>query len=320
MILILSTPFEGDTQAVIDWLKFKNANFFRLNDEDIINGEVEFFYNVKQISKSYIKQNDKTIFFKDIKIVWFRKFGFLKTYEDEFGKNSDLVKYLYSEFNVLKNIIFDLLKEKEWLFNKINMPTKLKVLEIADKNKLKIPETLITSSKKVLSIFLETNDNSILSKSLGEGKKIEFGGEIFSFYTKRINSIEVVDNKFSPSIFQKYIDKIYELRIFYLDGDFFSMVIFSQSNPKTIDDFRNYDNQNPNRYEPYNLPKIIEVKLDKMMRELGLNTGSIDMIKAKDGNYYFLEVNPSGQFGMTSVPCNYPLHELVANYLISKST
>jgi ATP-GRASP peptide maturase of grasp-with-spasm system len=320
MILILSTPFDSDTLVVIDWLRFNNASFFRLNDEDLISGEVEFFFNVKQISESYIMQNNKTIFFKDIKIVWFRKFGFLKTYEDEFGKNTDLVKYLYSEFNVLKNIIFDLLKEKEWLFNRNNMPSKLRVLEIATKYKLKIPETVITSSKIKLSVFLDNNNNSILSKSLGDGKNIEFKGDIFSFYTKRINSIDGLDDKFSPSVFQKYIDKLYELRIFYLDGSFFSMVIFSQTNPKTIDDFRNYDDQNPNRYEPYNLPKTIEVKLNKMMRKLGLNTGSIDMIKAKDGNYYFLEVNPSGQFGMTSVPCNYPLHELVANYLISKST
>ena len=53
------------------------------------------------------------------------------------------------------------------------------------------------------------------------------------------------------------------------------------------------------------------------MKHIGLNTGSIDMIKSVDGNYYFLEVNPSGQFGMTSFPCNYNLHEKVADYLIN---
>ena len=34
------------------------------------------------------------------------------------------------------------------------------------------------------------------------------------------------------------------------------------------------------------------------MNVLKLNTGSLDFIKAKDGNYYFLEINPTGQFGM----------------------
>ena len=77
--------------------------------------------------------------------------------------------------------------------------------------------------------------------------------------------------------------------------------------------------ENPNRYEPYNLPKKVEIKLKVLMEQLGLNTGSIDMIKALDDNYYFLEVNPSGQFGMTAMPCNYPLYEKIAEYLIKNS-
>jgi D-alanine-D-alanine ligase-like ATP-grasp enzyme len=51
------------------------------------------------------------------------------------------------------------------------------------------------------------------------------------------------------------------------------------------------------------------------MRELGVNTGSIDMIYTKDNEYVFLEVNPTGQFGMTSVPCNYPIDLEVAKFL-----
>jgi hypothetical protein len=55
------------------------------------------------------------------------------------------------------------------------------------------------------------------------------------------------------------------------------------------------------------------------MESINLNTGSLDFIKSsKDSNYYFLEVNPSGQFGMTSNPCNYNLHEKIANYLKTK--
>ena len=316
MILILSTPRDFDTQEVIDWLKEKNAVFFRLNDEDLISGNVEFKYNPKKKQDSFFQQNEKKIYLKDIKIAWFRKFGFLKTYEDYFGNKNDLVKYLYSEFAVLRTIILDLLNDKEWLFNKNNMPSKLKVLEVANQCELNIPETIITSTKKELKIFFDSSQNAIISKSLGEGKNLEFEGEIFPFFTQKIESIDTVEDKFSPSFFQKYIDKEYELRIFYIDGEFYSMVIFSQNNPKTVNDFRNYDMENPNRYEPYELPKTIEHKLNKMMNKLGLNTGSIDMIKSISGEYYFLEVNPSGQFGMTALPCNYPLFEATADYLI----
>ena len=36
---------------------------------------------------------------------------------------------------------------------------------------------------------------------------------------------------------------------------------------------------------------------------MSLNTGSIDLIKTKSGDYVFLEVNPVGQFSMVSFPC-----------------
>ena len=52
------------------------------------------------------------------------------------------------------------------------------------------------------------------------------------------------------------------------------------------------------------------------MQKLDLETGSIDLIKSTNGEYYFLEINPNGQFGMTSYPCNYNLEEKVALKLI----
>ena len=70
---------------------------------------------------------------------------------------------------------------------------------------------------------------------------------------------------------------------------------------------------------PYKLPLLVEKKLNRLMRKLKLNTGSIDLIKSIDNQYIFLEVNPSGQFGMVEDACNYNLHELVAASLIELS-
>ena len=52
------------------------------------------------------------------------------------------------------------------------------------------------------------------------------------------------------------------------------------------------------------------------MKSLDLKTGSIDMILTPEGDYYFLEVNPVGQFSMTSSPCNYNLEKRIAEYLM----
>jgi hypothetical protein len=38
-----------------------------------------------------------------------------------------------------------------------------------------------------------------------------------------------------------------------------------------------------------------------------------------NGDIYFLEVNPAGQFGMVSTPCNYYLEEKIAEVLLRRS-
>ena len=57
------------------------------------------------------------------------------------------------------------------------------------------------------------------------------------------------------SCFQQLVEKKYEIRTFYLDGDFYSMVIFSQRREDAKLDFRNYDFNDPDRFLPFNLPK-----------------------------------------------------------------
>jgi glutathione synthase/RimK-type ligase-like ATP-grasp enzyme len=51
------------------------------------------------------------------------------------------------------------------------------------------------------------------------------------------------------------------------------------------------------------------------MLQLELTTASIDLIVDLNENYVFLEVNPDGQFGMISYPCNYYLEKEIANQL-----
>jgi len=121
---------------------------------------------------------------------------------------------------------------------------------------------------------------------------------------------------FYPSLFQEKIEKEYEVRSFYIDGRFYSMAIFSQNDKQTKDDFRKYNFQNMNRMVPYQLDKKTELNLHKVYSMLNLDTGSADFIKGKDGKYYFLEINPTGQFGFVSFYCNYNLEKIVAKHLI----
>ena len=119
------------------------------------------------------------------------------------------------------------------------------------------------------------------------------------------DDLEKEHDLFSPSLFQNTIDKQYELRIFYLNGISYASAIFSQSDEQTKIDFRKYNGERPNRTIPYVLPKDITERIELLFGKLKLNTGSVDILVDKSSNYYFLEINPVGQFGMVSQPCNY---------------
>jgi glutathione synthase/RimK-type ligase-like ATP-grasp enzyme len=96
------------------------------------------------------------------------------------------------------------------------------------------------------------------------------------------------------------------------------MAIFSQKDAKTSVDFRNYNKESPNRVVPFQIDKGYSKKLSLLARQLNLFSGSFDILVDACNNYYFLEVNPVGQFGMVSYPCNYFIEKNIALFIINQ--
>ena len=67
---------------------------------------------------------------------------------------------------------------------------------------------------------------------------------------------------------------------------------------------------------PIDIPNEIVCKLQLLMKELVLESGSIDMIVTPDDKYVFLEVNPVGQFDYVGKRCNYQLDKEIALTLL----
>lgn len=193
---------------------------------------------------------------------------------------------------------------------------KLWTLRIAESIGLTTPKSWVVTQKKIL-LEIREQSNSLITKAIEEG--LYYFSEDFSYsiLTNKVDEqfIASLPEIFPPSLFQEEIDKEFEIRSFYLDGEFYSMAIFSQEDGQTKVDFRNYNQVHPNKTCPYNLPKLIQRKLRALFLEIKLNCGSVDLIKSRDGRFVFLEINPVGQFGMVSRPCNYNLEYLVAQWL-----
>lgn len=316
MILIISQEYEPSTEDVIDWIHYLKGKFKRINGNDLI-GES---YELKLDNNSIAFDSSST---RNANIIWYRRglsgkdnnFLFNSLTDKE---NISVNRFLGDEkITLLYNTLHSL--DKKWLSNPkiINKIKKVEVLDEARKIGLEIPKTLITNSKEKLLEFYFQNDG-IIVKAINEVRNVSIKDSIFSQLTNNV-SIEMIkemNDVFFPSLFQEKLHKKYEIRTFYLDRKLSSMAIFSQNDSQTKVDFRHYNDINPNRTIPFKLPNEIEIKLTLLMDKLKLETGSIDIVRTVDNRYVFLEVNPVGQFGMVSYPCNYPIERDIANYLI----
>jgi ATP-GRASP peptide maturase of grasp-with-spasm system len=318
MILILSNDGDLSVDFVIDWLRFFEAKYIRINSYDLLDSKF-------MATTQWLKINNQKIDTQEIKSVWFRKFGFFR----ESKQNNILEKivvpsasnHIASEFNRTLDFITFLFKNAFWLTNPKYLPlNKIKVLALAVDIGFKTPQTYIVNAKCDLLDILENTQNGLISKSILDPYSLVLDGDKYMMYTNNITKkeIDLLPYFFIPSLIQEKIIKEYEVRTFFLEGECFSMSIMSQNDKQTALDFRRYNFEKPNRFEPYKLSVDVENKIKDLMHKLGLNTGSLDFIVDKDGELWFLEINPTGQFGMVDFPCNYGLHKKIADLLIDK--
>ncbi|MCR4320657.1 MAG: hypothetical protein NUV74_10030 [Candidatus Brocadiaceae bacterium] len=64
------------------------------------------------------------------------------------------------------------------------------------------------------------------------------------------------------------------------------------------------------------IPSDVEEKCREYVRSAGLIFGAIDLIE-HEGNFYFIEINPNGEWGWLQKPHNIPIAQTLCDLLIS---
>jgi len=319
MVWVISREDEKTTDNVLEYIKYFDEDFMRVHKDDMIN-ELEITLNNQDGDILSLFTDDKNFVFKNKISTWYRRgdFSFIIPLSEK-DLNPKLKKCIDEEWEYIKSFIHHRVVDLGGFYTEQHN-NKLKNLLIAKDVGLKIPNTIVTMSKEKLLKFFYSN-KSVITKPIHNGHlKFSENNKRYSSKGLLILTKEIIDkseDKFTPSLFQAYVEKEYEIRIFFLEKELYPMAIFSQADEKTKYDFRNYNNERPNRNVPYKLPLDVEEKILSFIHKTNLNTGSIDMIFSIDEEYVFLEVNPSGQFGWVSTGCNYYLEKKIAKYLIS---
>jgi ATP-GRASP peptide maturase of grasp-with-spasm system len=328
MICIFSTSLDYSTTEVIRWLNhLGETNVIRINSDNNAGTKI-FFTN----SKCFFKYRNQEIALEKIKTVWYRKGknwlcdNFFTITSENYSKFTTYYKRrLSSEQTKLSEYVHYIIENSvpslgSSLTGDLN---KLVVLQMAQKIGLKIPKFCISNYREGLQAFFKESPD-LITKAMSDGvyyfDKLETQYGYFS-YTEKVDKelIHNVSDVISPSFLQEGIEKKFDLRVFVLDNQSYAMAIVSQSDKQTQVDFRKYNENKPNRCVPYLLPDEISDLIKILFKELNLRTGSVDFIVDKFDNYFFLEINPVGQFDMLSRSCNYFLEKKIALNLIESS-
>ncbi len=318
MILLFSNDEDISTTKVIKWIVDLGHAFTRIN-----GGEIQYLSDLYLGEKegSRLIYQDQKIALESIDAYWYRRGRLEIMSEQNLEKNtllSETVRpHLVYELRILEEYWMELLLQKRSIGDmKKGSLNKLLVLQTAKDCGLKIPETIATGEKDKLQAFLEHHP-SLICKPLFEVPKFHQTFDQLQIWTEKfdLDLLDRLEDTFFPSLFQELVEKKYEIRVFYLKGKCYSNAIFSQLNEKTSVDFRIPPDGVPNRRVPFQLPETTRLKIVKLMETLNLDCGSIDLMVTPGGDYVFLEVNPIGQFGMTSFCGNFHLEKEIAKYL-----
>ncbi len=315
----------------MDWLEVLGEDCIRVNGDDI-EGRATLRFGLEGDKLSLAFEADGAdLPLSEVGAVWFRRWLHERRHEmvdllespsaDDHKLHYDLRRHLNLESRRLSDFLFASFADLPWLSHprKASL-NKLEVLARASRAGLDTPATLVTTEREALRRFCAEH-GTVITKPIGEVDAFVDGERLHFLFTTPLDlaAVEDLPERFAPSLFQEMVEKTYELRVFYLDGAFYSMAIFSQNDPQTRADFRHYNRERPNRTVPFRLSSGLEQSLRRLMDALELETGSVDLLVTQDGREVFLEVNPVGQFGMVSHPCNYHLERKVAELLIRKS-
>jgi glutathione synthase/RimK-type ligase-like ATP-grasp enzyme len=197
---------------------------------------------------------------------------------------------------------------------------KLWQLQVASQIGLKIPETIVTNKPSVVANFFDKCDGQVIYKLIGEQTNQAIPANEnprgVSTLTLRKQDLPYLDQVVhAPHLFQRCIQKAYDLRVTVVGHEIFCTRIHSQEGLGKTDWRHDYTVP----MDPFTLPPDIAAMCLMILRRLGLNYGAIDLVLTPDDQYVFLEINCGGQYLWVEKKTQQPISQAVANLLIGKS-
>lgn len=306
-VLIISNIYDFSTDFICQELSNKNINYLRINRDSLKDYEIFFDPLLPKITGTYNNLNF-SITNETLKSIYFRAPSFLRDiYQDTKDEEEQLIRTQWTAF-LRYLIVFENVK---WLNNPSDIykaEIKSYQLYIANKIGFNVPKTIISNKiTKPLheKIAIKSIDTAIISLGEDEG----------FVYTEIYDRNELSEEVFSsPFFIQEGLLPKVDLRVTVIEDEVIAIKIVNNQNDGGIDiDWRRLKNEL--HYEIYELPEAVKKLCRQLLKELNLNFGGIDLVLHKNA-YFFIEINPTGEWSWLQQTTGVKLDSIIANSLI----
>jgi glutathione synthase/RimK-type ligase-like ATP-grasp enzyme len=141
------------------------------------------------------------------------------------------------------------------------------------------------------------------------------GHEIFGFTTfEASEKLESGAWRLAPATIQAALTDKLDIRVTVVEDQVFAASITVDGYP-IAEDWRR--RKRDAQFRRFDLPLETTERCRKLVRSLGLRFGAIDLALC-DGEYYFLEINPTGEWAWLVDSAGLPIDEAIANALTRK--
>jgi len=317
-ILVITSKTDEHADYIIEKCNSIGCdNIVRFNTED-------FFSNIKTTFdgnsiRTYIKDSCLSFDTNEIYTVWYRRpvVPSLDNYEDE-----GIKKFMREQYTAYINGLYYCTHESSLWINDLRRAlfakNKIYQLSLANKIGFKVPKVIVSNDYDDILKF--ARHETICNKTL-DVPRYSIDGQNHPYMTRKVTYEDIRDNKESieacPSMFEEYIDKLYDIRVVIFGEHIYAFEIHSQSNELSSVDVRGVD---PEKLEhrAHSLPQNIIFLIKEFMDIQGLVFSSMDLLLSKQGEYYFLENNVNGQWlwleYMTSIDMSSSFIEFLKNH------
>jgi glutathione synthase/RimK-type ligase-like ATP-grasp enzyme len=306
-ILIISNTIDFTTDYVCLELHRRNANYLRINRDEFQDYEV--FFDVLQCSLA-IRLGDEHYLLhpNTLKAVYYRAPIYLRDiYKPNLPVEEQLFRTQWTAF--LRNLsVFD---SALWVNNPdatFKAENKILQLIVAKNIGLPCPNTIVTNSSNV---EIDEKKDYIV-KSL-DSAILRFEDKEAFVYSNRVKGGEIKDSylNLAPIILQDYISPKIDIRVTVIGHTVYAVRILKEG--KGVEgDWRSYKNDID--FIPFLLPDDVSGNCISLVKALGLSFGGIDLIES-DGNFYFIEINPTGEWAWLVNAADLKIFKGICDYL-----